>query len=188
MAEVVSSEIEICNQALLLLGAVTINDFTESSDMARLCSNLYAPSRNAVLRLHPWNFAVTRVQLAPEAAAPAFGFGYSFVIPPDCERILEVSEDTYKIERRKILCDSSVLNLKYIFRNTAVTEYDSLFIDALAAYLAFKMAYPITKSNETKKVMFDTFKSIFPMAKNIDGQEEPQDTFGDFPFIDARSK
>lgn len=185
----VSSDIEICNQALLLLGDDSINDFAESGVSAKLAKAFYAPSRDAVLRMHPWNFAVKRILIAPDAAAPAWGYSSAFTLPGDCLRILEVYGITdYKIEGRKILCDTSGLSVKYIFRNEDVTQYDSLFVDALSAYLAFKMAYPRTKNNEVKKFMFDTFKSILPMAKNIDAQEEPQDTVGDFPFIDVRSR
>lgn len=183
----VSSEVEICNNAMLLLGDLTINDFNEGSVRAKLAAAFYAQSRDAVLRLHPWNFAVKRIQLAPDAAAPVYGYSSSFTLPSECLRILEVYEITdYKIEGRKILCDSSGLSIKYVFRNEDVTQYDSLFVDALASYLAFKMAYPITKSNETKKFMFETFKAILPLARNIDAQEEPQDTVGDFPFIRVR--
>lgn len=140
-----------------------------------------------MLRLHPWNFAVKRIQLTPDLTAPVYGYSSAFTLPAECLRICEVyGIEDYKLEGRKILCDSSGISIKYIFRNEDVTQYDSLFIDALAAYLAFKMAYPRTKSNETKKIMFDTFKSILPLAKNIDAQEEPQDTIGDFPFIRVR--
>ncbi|TAL22521.1 MAG: hypothetical protein EPN94_11035 [Nitrospirae bacterium] len=184
----VSSEIEICNQAALLLADNTISDFSENSVTAKLANAFYKQSRDAVLRLHTWNFAIMRVKLAPDAAAPAFGYSAAFTLPVDCLRILDVGISAYKVERRKILCDSTSINLKYVFKNEDVTEYDSLFVDTLAAYIAFKMSYPRTRSNEVKKTMFDTFKSLLPLARNIDGQEEPQDTIGDFPFIDVRSR
>lgn len=185
----VSSDVEICNQALLLLREDTINSFDEGTPRAKLAEGFYSSSRDALLRMHPWNFAVKRILLAPDAEAPAWGYSAAFTIPLECLRIIEVNGITdYKIEGRKILCDSTGLSIKYVFRNEDVNEYDALFIDALAAYLAFKMAPALTGSNDTKKFMFDTFKSILPMAKNIDAQEEPQDTIGDFPFIDVRSR
>lgn len=36
-----NSHVSICSNALLMLGAQPINDFSESNDRARLMSNLY---------------------------------------------------------------------------------------------------------------------------------------------------
>lgn len=181
------SDVEIFNQALLLLGDSTISSFTEGGVKATMASVFYKSSRDAVLRLHPWNFAVKRLQLSPDTATPVYGYSNAFTLPPECLRLMEIDGVTaWKVEGRKILCDASGISIKYIFRNEDVTQYDSLFADILSAYIAFKISYPLTKSNETKKAMFDTFKALLPLAKNIDAQEEPQDTIGDFPFITVR--
>lgn len=84
--------VSICSNALLMLGAQTINDFADqlNLDRAKLCANLYPTVRDDMLRSHPWNCAIKRAVLAPDAVAPAFGYTYSFELPADFLRVLEV--------------------------------------------------------------------------------------------------
>lgn len=182
-----SSNVEICNGALGLIGDDPITSLTEGSKRANLCNSFYPLSLDAVLRLHPWNFAVKRVSLAPKTQAPAYGYSAAFAMPSDLVRLLEVTDITdYKVEGRDIVADESQLDIRYIARIADVTLYDALFVETLQAYMAWKMAYPLTKSNTTAQAMFTTFKALLPWARNIDAQEEPQDTLGDFPLINAR--
>jgi hypothetical protein len=85
-----NSAVEICSNALLLLGAQTINSFDDESDRATLVSNLWPNALEAILRSHPWNCAIRRVSLAPDAAAPDFDYSYQFTLPGDCLRKLSV--------------------------------------------------------------------------------------------------
>ena len=185
-----TSEVQICSNALLMLGAKPINSFDDDSDRALLVSNLWANCRDGVLRSHPWNCAKDRVQLAPEATAPAFDFSYRFALPSDCLRVLSVGEEgetpRYKIERRRILFDESLLNLCYIFRNEDVTTYDSLLVEALEAYIAMTCAYPITKSASEQEAMAGLYKFKLQQARSVDGMEEPAEQMGDFPLLSVR--
>lgn len=191
-----SSIVEICNGALLLLGDETISDLKESGTRARLCANLYDSSRDAVLRMHPWNCAVRRqADLAPDSAPPAYGYGSQFTLSNDCLRLLSVeggrgdSLKDYRLEGRKILCDESTINIRYVYRNENISEYDALLVDALQAYLAFKFAWPVTKSASVKKEMGELFTNIYRLAKSVDSLEEPFEAFGDSsPLIDVRSR
>lgn len=185
-----TSEVQICSNALLMLGAQPINSFDDDSDRALLVSNLWANARDAVLRSHPWNCAIAREQLAPMAAAPAFDFAYQFLLPGDCLRALSVGKEgetpTFRIERRRILFDESLLNLRYIFQNTDVTSYDSLLVEALTAYMAMTCAYPITKSASQMDAMAQLYDVKLRQARSIDGMEQPPEEFGDTPFLNAR--
>jgi len=182
-----SSSIEICNQALLLLGDKTIADFNEDSTAAKLCSSLYPLTRDAVLRLHPWNCAIKRVKLAPKLQTPEYGYGNAFTLPTDLLRLLSIDGLTdYKIEGREVLSDSNSISIRYIYRNENVNEYDALLVDAISAYLAYKLAYPITKSSAVRDEMKAIFGDLLKLAKSVDAQEEPQDTIGNFPLIDVR--
>lgn len=172
------SEIDICNGGLVLLGEEPIVNFDDGINGKR-CKYLWSKSRDAVLRMHPWNCAVERIQLAPDSTAPLFGYTAAFTLPAKTLRILEVSGVTdYKIERRKILADESSLSIRHIFRNTAVPEYDALLVQLLEHYMAWKLAYPVTRSNAVRKEMWEYFTAILPKGTNIDAQEEPQDRIG----------
>ena len=84
------SVVDICNEALDLLGAATITALTQNSKEARLCNRNYELVRDSVLRAHPWNTAVTRKNLPQDATAPDFGFTYQYTLPTDpfCSRVL----------------------------------------------------------------------------------------------------
>lgn len=185
-----TSEVQVCSNALLMLGAQTINSFDDESERATLCSNLWENARDAVLRSHPWNCAVKRVQLAPLADAPAFEWPYQFQLPGDCLRILSVGEEgetpAYTVEGRAILCDESLLKLRYLYRNEDVPSWDSMLVSAMEAYMAMTLAYPITKSQSTQETMAKLYEFKLRQARTVDGQEQPTETVGDTPFLNAR--
>src|SRR3546814_9999800 len=68
-----TTEVSICSNALLRLGADPINSFDEADNFgsnierARLCANLWPNVRRQVIRSHPWNCATKRVVLSPDA-------------------------------------------------------------------------------------------------------------------------
>ena len=76
------TNIEVCNKALLLVGAQTISTLADATDRARLVNVLYPQARKAVLRAHPWNCAVREVRLtapglmSPRDASPALTNGF----------------------------------------------------------------------------------------------------------------
>lgn len=185
-----TSDVQICSNGLLLVGADTINSFSDENDRAKLVSNLWENCRDAVLRSHPWNCAVKRVALSPDAAAPAFEYAYQFTLPGDLLRVLAVGEEGetihYRIEGRKILMDEADLKLLYVWKNTVVTTWDSLLVEAVTAYMAMTCAYPITKSAATQKSMADLYAFKLRQARTVDGLEQPTEEFGDTPFINAR--
>ncbi len=61
-----ATEIDQCNSALDKLGVEPIGSFTDKTKAAALCSTLYNPIRQKLLRRHPWNFAQRRTTLLPE--------------------------------------------------------------------------------------------------------------------------
>ncbi|BCV06006.1 MAG: hypothetical protein CM15mV123_200 [uncultured marine virus] len=65
------SVVDICNEAMDLLGAATITALTENSKEARLCNRRFATVRDATLRSHPWNCAIERAELAADSTAPS---------------------------------------------------------------------------------------------------------------------
>lgn len=185
-----TSKIQVCSNALILLGQSTIASFSESSDRATACSNLWDNSRQAVLRSHPWNCAMKRVALTPDANTPAFDWAYQFALPGDCLRVLSVGQDgevpEYKLEGRKILIDDNPLYLRYIFDNDDVASWDTQLVECMTRYMAFSMAYALTKSASLRDSIYQEFTLLLKKAKAVDGQEDTPDEVGDFPFLAAR--
>lgn len=186
-----TSSVSICSNALLRVGAGTISSLEEANDRARLCANLYPQARDAMLRAHPWNCAVTRVVLAPESTAPAFDYAYQFTIPGDMLRILSVGlegyAEDYQIEGNRILANTAAVYLRYIRRNETESSWDALLIEAVTAEMAALIAYPLTKSATLQQTMVGLARAALQRARTVDGQDNPPETFGDFPLLAARA-
>lgn len=186
MATVVS----ICSNALLMLGAKPINSLTEETDRARLASNLWAGVRDDLLRAHPWNCAIKRVVLSPEATTPEFDYAYQFALPGDLLRILSIGERgqylEYSVEGRRVLSDDTVLRLRYVYQNDNPATWDAALVYAAELRMAAAMAYPITQSATLAEAKRQEAELAFRRAKAVDGQEEPGETVGDFRLLNVR--
>lgn len=185
-----ASEVSICSNALLTLGAQPINSLDEDSDRARLASNLFEPVRDYVLRRHPWNCAVKRVALAPLADAPAFDWNYQYNLPSDFMRALSVgergAEAEFKIESGKLLCNENPALLRYIWRNTAPATWDHMLIWAMTQAMRAVFAYPTTASTSLEQQVEVVLRDVLKQARAVDGQDETPETFGDSPLLQAR--
>ena len=186
-----ATQVSIASNALLLLGAKTINSLDEGTDRATLSANLYDSLRDDMLRRHPWNCAVKRVLLAPDTDVPAFDYGAQFTLPADWLKTLSVGPDGYEVDYKhesgKILANGTSLALRYIFRNEVEATWDAMLVRAMELKMAAEMAYPITASASMADMMHNKLLQHMKAARAVDGQDDPPQTFGDFPLIQSRS-
>ena len=189
-----ATEVSICANALRRLGDDPITSLTDDTERARLCNAFYSDARDAVLRSHPWNFAITRATLAQLSDTPAYGFNYQYALPTDpfCLRVLEMEYKDYifKVENvathgRVLLTDEGTAKILYIARITDTTLFDAMFVDTLTAKLAVDLAYPVTNSMQVQTNMQRLYQAKLSEARSIDGQEGfiddlVSDTFTDF--------
>jgi len=195
------SVVDICNEAIDLLGAATITSLTENSKEARLCNRRFETVRDQVLRSHPWNTAIVRKALAQDSAAPAFGFTYQYTLPtnPYCLRVLSFwnanvnndiaaydSQNMFKIEGRKVLTDESTCKIIYVGRITDTEQYDSLLSSTIAHKLASEIAYSITGSNSIAQQMFQLYQARLAEARSMDASEGMPDKIIADTFINSR--
>lgn len=186
-----STAVQVCSNALLTLGQRPINSFQDLSDSVLAAANLWPMVRDAVLRAHPWNCATKRVVLSPETTAPAFGYDYRFILPGDCLRVLSVGRDQseefpYVIESGELLCDESVVYLRYVWRNELPATWDAILNRAMTAAMAEVLAVPATGDLQKKQAANNDYLLALQQARAIDGQEVPPETLGDFPLLAGR--
>jgi hypothetical protein len=155
-----SSEVNICNEALTALGENTILSLTDDSKAARLCNLKYATKRDYLLRRYNWNFAAKRVILAPDVNTPVFEYSAQFTLPTDCIQFREVypTSVVYTIENNKIMCDESILSIKYTTRITDVVLMDISFREALSVLIARELAFPIADSDSKFNKMDELYE------------------------------
>lgn len=167
------SEVSICNVALSRIGEGTILDLAEDSKAGRNCNLIYATTRDSVLREHPWNFAIKRVELALLPTTPAFEFDFEHQLPADCLRILKTDDDLtpHRIEGKKLLSFNDSVKIEYISRITDTTQFDSIFTDSLSDRIASDLAFNLSDNNALSQFMFQRSKDKIKQARSMDGQE-----------------
>lgn len=182
--------VSICSNALLMLGAQTINDFNEPVGRAKIAANLYPTIRDSLLRTHPWNCTIKRALLAPDATPPAFGYDNQFELPADFLRVLEVGQSgaqiEYLVEGRSILANATSVELRYVYLNPIENTWDANLVELLTLAMAAAMAYPITQSAALQANMEQKLSMAKKVARAVDGQEDPPQTLGDERLYGAR--
>ena len=186
------TDLDLANVALALLGESPLASLSDDRKAATVVAPRIALVRDALLRSHPWNFAITRAALAVVAEAPAFGYSYAFALPTDYLRVMQVNDGRthYEIERqgpiRVLLANDSSVNLRYISRVENPSAWDPLFFEAMAAALALDSCMAILGSDtdaysRTRSLFVDRLE----LARSMDGQENtPGEAFDD-DFLSA---
>lgn len=157
-----TGDADICNRALSRLGTrATIASLDESSTEARAVSIWYGATRDALLRMHDWNFARRRMALA-DFGGPPTGWAYRFALPVDCLRVLRLTTGVLRSASlppphfevaggdsgRMLLCDEPTPEIVYTARVVDPALFDVGFAQALVDQLAAHIAYPITQKTE----------------------------------------
>lgn len=182
-----TSEVSICNTALIGANSATITALNQDSIEAERCSVFYAQTRDEVLRAHPWNFAIKQQVLQLEAQAPVFEFDNKFTLPSDCLRVLTMdTEHRFKIKGRALHTDAPSVSIEYIAREEDPTVYDSLFISALSARLAQRLSYAAHGDKERIEQLGGEYKELLREAKRRDGQEGIMDDLSANLWVDSR--
>lgn len=204
------SSVDICNRALQLVGAGAITSLTDGTHEAAECGRCYDIVRQAELRSNSWNFSIKRAVLAPLTGVPLFDYSYAFELPTDCLRVLLVNDPylDWSVEGRTILTNaaqspwgfvsgtvdgiplvnpsisgqSAALNLRYISDVTDTTQFDSLFVEGLAAKIGTAICQALTQSNQKLEVLSQIYAETMKTAKRMDAfeslpEDPPEDAF-----------
>lgn len=199
----VTSEVDIASNALRLIGDQPITAFDDNSDRARLLNAVFNSTRDAVLRAHPWNFAVLRAALANATVTtvdstgatvttfPAFEFGQAYALPnaPYCLRVLYTDFEgllPWRVEGRFLLTDAASVTCAYIARTTDVIHYDAGFVAALQYCLAANAAMPLKGDKNLAQALFTLYERTLQEARAMNGQEGTQPTLDVRTLLDVR--
>ena len=183
----------IANLALSHLGQSGIVAYTENSPKADKVRRIYPLCRDALLRSHPWNFAITRAVLTASATAPTFGPAYSYPLPSDCLRIVTLNgqeafmnQAFYSIESGNLITKADSAKVTYIRRVTDPGEFDETFIEAFSLKLGHMLAQIITQDPEKEAMLLAKFSEMaLPEAQQTNAQEDDPEVIP--PFATSRT-
>lgn len=197
--EAVISIIKICNLALTRIGAQTIASLTEGSAAAVHCKLLYAPQRDALLRMVPWRFATERQALAALTEDPPPQWTYVYQLPSDflAARYIEppggvpwssdasgltqspivslpsIPTPKFEVWGRKLMTHQPDAALVYTARAEDPTQFDPLFVEALSYKLAAELVMPLQSDRDTRNLMMRDFQILMSSAMAANNRDAP---------------
>lgn len=184
-----ASAVSICSNALLQLGDNPIASFSDPSKRAQLAANVWPQVRDMILR-KSWACTRKRVVLAPESTAPSFDWGYSFLLPTDWMRTVQIGEKgehpEFEMQGRRVLTDEATLKLVYQASIVDPAQWDAAMVDATCSELVARFAYAITQSASLAQVKRTEADRAMKDALAIAGQDDDPQDWGDHPFTDCR--
>lgn len=200
------TDVSICSQALLLLGANQITSFADGTAPSSVCSVLYPRVKSQTMGMYPWSFSLTKTTLGRLSSTPTNVYLYEYQMPSDMflgvPRAVYASTSTgnlpkiteYEIQGDKILTNETTVVLDY---QKLVTEADmpSYFVQMLVYQMAWHLAEPVTdqttKADYWKTVALGTPSEnmrggYFRQAINIDGAGQSKTVIADYLLTEVR--
>ncbi|CAD7335159.1 hypothetical protein FIM10_01825 [Sphingomonadales bacterium 56] len=172
--------VTIANMAASLIGEDDqIMSPSDDTHIGRTIAAVWDLCRRAAIRDHSWNCFMTRKGLSAEAlAAVPYPWGYSFRLPSECLRLVEVlnlADDDYQLEGRSVLCNSiGPVYIRYLQDLPEPALWDDLFAVAFSRRLAVQIGTRIAGSSYDRSAGWQLYQDALSQAKRVDARENPQ--------------
>jgi hypothetical protein len=188
-----SSEVDICNDALITCGSERITSFNGTGKTQRLCNEQYARARDQLLVAHPWNFAIKRVFLSERSDLPTGwenneDWTTSYNLPSDCLRVWKVNnnEEAWAVEGGYLLMNNGPASIQYISQITDTSKFSKSFERVLALDIALKIGYALTQSAAFMQSIQTLRDQAIREARSFDAQEMSAQEVDANDFLNSR--
>lgn len=184
--------VAIANLGLGWLGQGRITSLEDGTTTAERVNDAFAGLRDAVLEDRDWTFAMERIAVNKEAAAPVFGYTSKYAIPSNVLRVVSVSDDASAVdafaysvglasssgldwvkEGRSILANTSAatLNVLAVVRVEDVALWSPGFCQALAARIAADLSVSLTENRSLQADLWKLYEGKLRDAAANDGRQ-----------------
>ena len=183
-----TSSIDICSNALQLIGDEPINSFDEPGAGAKVAKALYQTIKETLLSSHTWSFALKQQRLSRLSQVPdkKTGYNYAFQLPTDLIRIWNIQDHSdYILINGLLYSNNKELLCTYIY-DVEESALPPQFAKSLEYALAADFAISITENQSMNALYEQKAQMAAIMARSIDSQGRPQQGFIDRPLIDVR--
>lgn len=195
--------IDLCNQAIGLVGAEPISSFDDGTSVAATCASLYQPLRAQMLVTYPWRFANTKAQLAPLTEAPLFGWRQAFALPAGALRLNALFTSTapgarpttdWQLFDGRVMANAAALWLDFGY-DAAEEAWPVHFRTLMRYALAAEFALPFTENASAadlwqRKAFGAPGENgqggMVRWARQIDALQNPARGLLQYPLLDAR--
>lgn len=182
-----TSKIEICSNALQLIGDEPISSFTEGSSAA-LADNLYDSFYESMMSYHPWSFALKEQRLNVLAQEPdrLTNYRYALQKPTDMIYLWKLKPFVdYDIVGDYIYCNSNELLATYTY-SVNESKLPADFVAVMQYRLASEFAQTITENAGLAQLYEGKFRTALGAAMAADSQQRPQTGIIDRPYLNVR--
>lgn len=180
------TELDVVNDALFMIKESPLTDISESGKVGDAVRFQLPQVRQTVLQAYDWACARKREKLVRiEEESPGIpvinesGRRYVYAMPTDCIAIRDVIDTytntmmygstqvhaTYLIEQERIYTDLAEPLAIYTYDLTDATKWDPLLAGAIAAYLAYKIAFYITGDRNDEQAALQAYSGYITLAK-----------------------
>ena len=199
------TDVSICSDALVMLGASVISSFVEGSPAATACARLYPDLRDTLISRYPWSWSIKKMQIARLATAPINEWKYAYQLPGNMlTGVLAVFDSGSDAARPinygwEIYGSQLFTNLEtvYIDYQETVTEasmppyFVRLLRIAMSAELAIVITDQVQKMDYLRTIAFGSpgengRGGLFRESVNIDSRGQLTKSIEDFSLIQVR--
>ena len=199
------TKVSLCNSALTLLGQSAIASFTDDSDAARTCAQLYDNLKWSLLAQFDGSFSKKKVALSRLVSAPLTRWRYQYTMPTD--RVSDVyaafpsdavgvnPTTDFDVQNGKLLTNFSSMWLDYhynVLESTLPPYFSQLLIYVLAANFAMPITEQASLAEHWHGVAYgmpseNLRGGYFRVAKSIDSSGRPPQIVDSGILIEVRA-
>lgn len=170
------SKEQICQQALVLIGAQPISSFDDGTTEATACENLYENTARDELAQYRWRFATNQVQLSRLADAPSAKWDAAYQLPttllmPYAIYVNDLPVDYDRYEDM-IFCSASTSDVVILEGTFRVAEqfWPASFVQMMVYRMASQLAHSIAAQTDTAQMLDRMAVRHAALARNRDAQ------------------
>lgn len=202
------TDVQICTNALNRLGAKGISSFTDGTDRATACGNIYPFVKDNLLSLHDWKFIIRKQQLARKGTAPISGYSYEYQLPAnrltdtavivyDSNAAGSAAFKDFEIIADGLLTEAAEIWVDYPANNFAEAVWPPYVVELQTVAMMAELAMPITDQSGYAAKLYERVYGT-PVENGRGGmmgraiarnsREDPPQVFNDFSLVLARSE
>ena len=199
------TDIQICANALIRLGAQPIQSFDEGTDLATVCATIYPSKAQYILSLYPWRFTMNFAQLSRLTVAPSAQYTYQYALPAD--RV----QGGFPVVFNSSDVNACPIKDYTIIGNRLMTDYDEIWVqyqyqadESLWPFYFTELMINVMKHElciivtEDKSLYAEIHSEVFgtpveqgqggllAQAMFLDSRDNPTLAINDFTLINAR--
>lgn len=169
-----TTELEICNTALLMANADEIQSFDDATREAKLCSRLYETTKDAIFSKFSWSFSLFQEALARTTNTPLFDFEYEYQLPTGFIRVLktDVLGNEYRILKDKLFSDATTVELLYQ-KDPGPSFYPAYFRRVIELRMAELLSLSLVQDENMAERFATAYLIAMREARGTDSQNTP---------------